>query len=234
MSHGTRRAVSLSRATTTRDDGDGRAGDRDSVRAVGGKSDLELLDRWRSGDVEAGQTLFARHFDSVYRFFENKTDDDIDDLVQRTFLGCVRSLEQFRAEASFRTFLFTIARHELYRHYRQRRRDRERLDFLTTSVAELITTPRSRMARGEVHRHLVDAMCRLPVETQMLLELHYWEELDIAQLADIFGAPAATIRTRLHRGRRSLRALLEAGGASPSDVASLENVDALVRRAGAA
>jgi RNA polymerase sigma factor (sigma-70 family) len=202
------------------------------IRVLGSAAvqpDLELLDRWRGGDAGAGQELFAKYFDSVYRFFDTKSDGDIDELVQRTFLACVRAREQFRGDASFRTFLFTIARHELYRHYRERRRDGERLDPLETSVAELVTTPRSRLARDEAHRQLLDAMCRLPIETQTLLELHYWEELDIAALADIFAAPAATIRTRLHRGRRALRELL----AATPPLASVEDVDALARRAGA-
>src|SRR5688572_11173710 len=119
--------------------------------------DIELLDRWRSGDVEAGQSLFARYFDRVYRFFATKCDCDIDDLVQRTFLACVTSRDRFRGDATFQTFVFRIARYELYRHYRQRRRG-ERFDPMISSVAELVTTPRARIARDEAHRRLLDAM----------------------------------------------------------------------------
>jgi RNA polymerase sigma-70 factor (ECF subfamily) len=176
--------------------------------------DLELLDRWRQGDAAAGQALFARYFDSVYRFFDTKSSGDIDDLVQQTFLACVRARDRFRGDASFRSFLFTIARYELYHHYRRRRRAGDQLDPLLSSVAELVTTPRARLARDQAHRQLLEAMTRLPVDTQMLLELHYREDLDIAELARVFEAPAATIRTRLHRGRRALRDLL-AGSAVP-------------------
>lgn len=174
-------------------------------------SDLALFDRWRSGDTSAGQELFARYFDSIYRFFDTKAEGDIDDLVQRTFLACVGARDRFRGDSSFRTFLFTIARYELYAYYRRRRRDGAQVDPLTSSVAQIVTTPRSRLARHEAHRKLLDAMCQLPVETQMLLELHYREDLDITELAQIFEAPATTIRTRLHRGRRALRDLLGPG-----------------------
>ena len=47
------------------------------------ESDYDLLDRWRGGDEAAGQELFARHFDSVYRFFFNKAEDAVDDLIPR-------------------------------------------------------------------------------------------------------------------------------------------------------
>jgi RNA polymerase sigma-70 factor (ECF subfamily) len=189
--------------------------------------DLALFDRWRSGDAEAGQELFARYFDSVYRFFDTKSEGDIDDLVQRTFLACIGARERFRGEASFRTFLFTIARYELYAYYRRKRRDGAQLDPMTSSVAEIITTPRSRIARHQAHRRLLDAMCQLPVEMQMLLELHYREDLGIMELARIFDAPATTIRTRLHRGRRALRELL-----GPSDLGAAVKGMALEDRDG--
>ncbi|MEO7731753.1 MAG: sigma-70 family RNA polymerase sigma factor, partial [Kofleriaceae bacterium] len=78
-------------------------------------TDLQLVDAWRGGDGEAGQALFQRHFDSIYGFFETKCEADADELVQSTFLACLRARDQFRKESSFRTYLFTIARHELYR-----------------------------------------------------------------------------------------------------------------------
>ena len=195
--------------------------------------DHELLARWRDGDQDAGQELFARYFDDVYRFFDTKCDRDIDELVQSTFLACVRSRDQFRGDSSFRTYVYTIARHELYKLYRRRQRHDDRLDFLVTSVAELVTTPRSRIAKGQDHRRLLDALCSLPVETQMLLELHYWEDLDMAALATIFEAPAATIRTRLHRARKALRDRLEQSDAAPTAaLTSLEDLDGWARRLG--
>jgi RNA polymerase sigma factor (sigma-70 family) len=191
--------------------------------------DRDLLARWQAGDQPAGQALFARHFDSVYRFFATKCDGEPDELVQRTFLACLQSRDRYRGDASFRTFLFAIARHELYQHYRHRERHGRRFDAMETSVAERVTTARSRIAREESHRQLLDALCQLPLETQTLLELHYWEDLEIAELAAIFEAPTATIRTRLHRARRVLRDRLEATAAAPT-VASLDALDTLARR----
>src|SRR5215470_16877365 len=97
--------------------------------------DLELLERWRAGDAGAGQALFTRYFDRMYRFFASRSDRDIDDLVQRTFLACVRARDEFRGDASFRSFLFTIARYELYAHYRRQHRDGD-LVPLTSSLAD--------------------------------------------------------------------------------------------------
>jgi len=191
-------------------------------------TDLALLDRWRSGDAEAGQALFQRHFDSIYGFFETKCEADADELVQSTFLACLRARDQFRKESSFRTYLFTIARHELYRVLRGRQRDGARLDFELSSIAELVSTPGTRIARNQEHRQLVEALRALPVEQQTLLELHYWEDMDIAALADVFELPQPTIRTRLHRARKALRERM-AEKAPPRVLETLESMDVWAR-----
>jgi hypothetical protein len=55
------------------------------------RNDAELLEAWRGGDQRAGEKLFDRHAESVARFFENKTGDRAEDLVQATFLRMVRA-----------------------------------------------------------------------------------------------------------------------------------------------
>ncbi|HEY5920753.1 MAG TPA: sigma-70 family RNA polymerase sigma factor [Kofleriaceae bacterium] len=172
--------------------------------------DFALLARWRSGDRSAGEELFTRQFDHLYRFFASKCDADTDELVQATLVACLHAKQQFRAESTFRAYMFTVARHELYRHLRERRRDVERLDFSITSIADLATTPGTRIARDQAHRQLLDALRKLPVEQQTLLELYYWEDLDVATLGTIFEAPPTTIRTWLYRARQQLKERLAA------------------------
>jgi len=190
--------------------------------------DLALLERWRDGDVKAGEELFGRHFESIYSFFETKCEAEADELVQATFLACVRARDQFRKDSSFRTYLFTIARHELYRLLRNRHRDAERLDFELSSIAELVSTPGTRAARKEEHRRLIEALQRLPVAQQTLLELHYWEDMDIGELAEVFDVTATTIRTRLYRARNALRDVI-ADVAPVGALETLESMDAWAR-----
>lgn len=167
-------------------------------------ADSELLARWRAGDATAGHALFAGHFDSLYRFFRTKCGDDADELVQTTLLALVGARDQFRGDASFRTYLFVIARQKLHRYFTTR----PRFDPMETSVADHVTSVRTAIARGEVHGALVEALRQLPLEWQTLVELHYWEGVDTVALGDIFGVPPGTIRVWLHRARAKLRALL--------------------------
>jgi len=182
--------------------------------------DLNLLARWRDGDQVAGRALFKKYFDQLYRFFATKCEEP-DEMVQATFLAMVKARDQFSGRSSLRTYLFTIARHELYRHLRSLRRDRQ-FDPELSSIADLATSIGGRLVRGEEHRKLTEALRRLPVEQQTLLELHYWEDLDAAALAEVFEVPAGTIRVRLHRARTALKEAMQVPG-------TLEDLDTIAK-----
>ena len=190
-------------------------------------SDEELMRRWQGGDATAGEALFARHFDSLYRFFATKCAEP-GDLTQLTFLAVVRARDQFAGRASFRTYLFSIARNELHDHLRATARTRA-FDPEVSSIVDLATTPATRLDRGDRHRRLCLALRELPLEQQTLLELHYWEGLDAAALGDVFGAPPTTIRTRLHRARLALRARLAAGAEAATGLDTDDALDAWAR-----
>jgi RNA polymerase sigma-70 factor (ECF subfamily) len=147
--------------------------------------DLALFQRWREGDDRAGHELFTRHFEEIYRFFAHKDAADADDLTQRTFLGCVKSRDHFRGDASFRTYLFSIARNELYTYLR-RLPKAEHVDFDEVSIASLVTSARGKLDRAREVERLREALADLPAEQQLLLELHYWHGLDAPELAQVF------------------------------------------------
>ena len=192
--------------------------------------DLELLDRWQAGNKEAGNDLCRRHFASVVRFFEKKVPGDVDELVQATFLACLHSRDNFRKQCSFRTFLFSIARNQLYNYLRSKQRDRDNLDFGVTSLHDLGTTPTGRLARGQDRDRLLHALRGLPLATQLMLELHYWEDMSITELAEVFEMNEATARTRLFRARQALRETMEKLADKPSPVhETVENLDAWAR-----
>ena len=172
-------------------------------------TDRDLLDAWRAGDEKAGRDLFERHFDSIFRFFRNKVDDAADDLTQQTFLGAVRGRERYRGDASFRTYLFTIARNRLYTYFRDRGRKPEHDDIGQRSLADLgCPSPTAALAERAEHRLLLKALRRLPLDLQISVELHYWEELTVREIAIITDTPEGTIKRRLQRARAKLDQLI--------------------------
>jgi RNA polymerase sigma-70 factor (ECF subfamily) len=174
-----------------------------------GRSDFELLDGWRGGDEAAGRELFSRYFDSVFRFFRNKVDDAAEDLVQQTFMGLTRGKHRFRGEASFRTYLFMIARKRLYSYLRKSQRDQDAAPWGERSVADLgLPSPSRVLAHAQEQRLLLLALRRLPVEMQVALELYYWEELTVTEIASVLETPVGTVKSRLQRARTRLDAAI--------------------------
>lgn len=184
--------------------------------------DTELLERWRAGDQLAGQTLVMRHHASVDRFFVHKLGPDCEDLVQDTFLGVLEGLPRFRGEASFRTLLFAIARHKLLDRLRVHVRDRQRFDPGVTSVADLGRSPASMLEIHELNKLLAAALRKLPIDTQLMLELHYWEKLSINEIALVLELPANTVKTRMRRGRLQLDVLMQELAESPEQLESTQ------------
>lgn len=167
------------------------------------KSDYELLNAWQEGDTSAGDELLKRHFDSVFRFFDRKVQGDAADLVQATFIACVEATATFKRQSSFRTFLFSIARRKLYDHWRGRSRNKQ-VDFTMTALEDLGPTPSVANVKKQEQRLLLEALRTIPMEAQLILELHYWEGLSGPELAATFEVPEGTIRSRLRRAREAL------------------------------
>jgi RNA polymerase sigma-70 factor (ECF subfamily) len=170
-------------------------------------SDLELLTQWSAGSREAAALLFDRHFAMVHRFFRNKVGAESADLVQQTFLACIESREQYRVHASFKTYLLAIARHQLFAFYRERKR--LALDVSVTSLRDLGTSPSGRLARHEHEWLLAEALTRIPLESQVILELVYWEGLSGTELACVLEVPINTATSKLRRARLALAAALD-------------------------
>lgn len=171
-------------------------------------SDRELLDAWARGDKSAGEQLFARHFESVVRFFQNKIERDHDDLIQQTFLGCLEARARFRGEGSFRAFLFGVAHNVLGKHLRTRYRDPTPLDFAHVSITELGDSPSLVVAEDQRQLMMLNALRRIPIDHQVTLELHYWEAMTAAEIGDALGIPLGTAKTRLRRAKQLLAAEL--------------------------
>ena len=176
---------------------------------------MALLQAWRDGEDTAGQALFDRHFESLYCFFCNKVGREVDDLVQETFLACVAARDRFRGDASFRTFLFAIARKQLLKYRDRWRKLNANRDFEETRVADLDATPSQVVVEHEEHGLLLRALRRLPMDLQIALELFYWEGLKSADIALVLEIPHGTMRSRLRRGRELLVEHLETVAATP-------------------
>ena len=178
--------------------------------------ELELLACWRSGDRQAGNEILARYFDSVYRFFRRRVPDDADDLSQRTFAKCVKHREAVCKASSFRAYLFSIARRELHQHVQRIDRSPEwDLDASISSMVDPGDSPTTLAVAHQEQKVLLQSLRRIPIDHQILLELHYWEHLSTLELSEALEIPQGTVKTRLRRARSLLEAEIEALATTP-------------------
>lgn len=164
------------------------------------------MSAWSAGDARAGEALVTRHYLAVARFFTNQVgaESDAEDLIQQTFLGCLEGVSRFRGQASFRTFLFAIARNKLLKHMRKRSKGRIFLNPSWHRFAAGLRSNTSILGARDERQLLNAAMQRLPLETQMMLELHYWQGLSIAEVARVVERPPNTVKTRMFRARQRI------------------------------
>jgi RNA polymerase sigma-70 factor (ECF subfamily) len=183
-------------------------------------SDHDLLDAWRSGDQGAGSELFDRHFDALARFFANKVSEGLDDLVQQTFLAAVEARDRYRGDGPFRNFLLRIGHHILCKHYRRGRVRKEAPDFSVTAVADLEPSPSALVAQRGEQRLLLQALRRIPLDLQVVLELAFWEHFTAKEIGEIVEIPLGTAKTRIRRAKELVRTQIEELAGSPTELES--------------
>src|SRR5688500_17041261 len=155
-------------------------------------SDAELLRRAQAGDSAAWTELARRYVPLVRRFFEPKVPaSDVDDLVQETFTRLLATRET--EILYFRGFLLGVGRNVLREFIRQRMRD-PRMDLDGLSAVDLDPRPTTLLVRNAERMLLVEAMRRLSLAHQTVLELYYWEEMTSPEIAVALDEVENTVR----------------------------------------
>lgn len=180
-------------------------------------SDAELLEAWGTGDAEAGNRLFNRYFLPISRFFANKVPDDHDDLIQETFAGCLKGRDRLRDKSSFRSYVFAVASNVLRMHFRRKRLRPGADDLDECSAHDLAPGPSTVLHAKEQEQVLLDALRRLPLPLQIVVELYYWEGMRTHEIGEAVELPTGTVRSHLRRGREQLHRALTQPQAPEAD-----------------
>lgn len=167
--------------------------------------ELALLEAWQNGSSDAGGKLLRRYASVVYHFFLTKTDaSTAEELAQETFEVCSRQRANIRPPATARAYLLGIARRKLLQHHDEWRRRGSRHDALDASIDGGRTTPTGVLARENRQQLVLAALRELPLDCQIVVELHYWEELGVVEIGQVLEIPSGTVKSRLSRAREML------------------------------
>ncbi len=184
------------------------------ARTAAAPSDYKLIQDIASGDRLAMRALFARHRVPVYRWLLRIVRDAslAEDLLSETFLEVWRQAERFEARSSVATWLLAIARHRAISALRRRRPETEE-----EATAEVCADPADdpevaldKKRRAEHVRHALDMLSRGHRE---VMDLVYYHDRSVKEVARILAIPEATVKTRMFYARNKLATLIDRAAA---------------------
>lgn len=175
----------------------------------------EVVHRLRTGDTEAMALSYRQHHEAIRAFGRRLLGNRslAEDLVQDVFVMLPSALRGFRNDCTLRTFLLSLAVNKSKHYVRTASRCRRRAERVAAEPPSLgPSAPDEWCERRELASELLRALDTLPLDERIAVVFCDVEERTASEVAAIVHAPEATVRTRLWRGRKRLRAIL--GGAS--------------------
>jgi RNA polymerase sigma-70 factor, ECF subfamily len=176
-------------------------------------SDEVLIRRIAQGDRLAMQVLFARHHVRVYRFVLRlvRNEATAEDLISEVFLDVWRQADRFEGRSAVSTWLLAIARFKALSSMR-RRPDEELDEEAAGAIEDASDTPEVSLQKKDKSGLLRKCLEQLSREHREVIDLVYYHEKSIEEVAEIVGIPEATVKTRMFYARKKLSELLKAAG----------------------
>jgi RNA polymerase sigma-70 factor (ECF subfamily) len=176
-------------------------------------SDEALIGRIASGDKLAMQVLFARHQLRVYRFVLRLVRDEsvAEDLISEVFLDVWRQAGRFEGRSAVSTWLLAIARFKALSALR-RKPDQELDDETAEAIEDPTDDPEAALGKKDKAAAMRKCLAGLSAEHREIIDLVYYHEKSVEEVAVIVGIPEATVKTRMFYARKKLGELLKAAG----------------------
>ena len=173
------------------------------------QADADLVTRWTGGDQRAATALVARHADAVARFVASLgARDDVQEIVQDTFVRAFGSLDGFRGDSAFRTWLFTIARRLVLDRRRATRRRGVQVEVQEADVRTEFDALDAVVA-DETEGRMRAALDRLTPTQREVFTLRVGEGMSYREIADAAGTTEGAARVHYHNAMRAIKEFLD-------------------------
>lgn len=176
-------------------------------------SDEDLIARIASGDRLAMQVLYARHHVRVFRFGLRlvRSEQVAEDLISEVFLDVWRQAGKFEGRSAVSTWLLAITRFKALSVLRKRK-DAELDDESAAAIEDSSDDPEIAVQKKDTGEALRRCLTALSPEHREIVDLVYYHEKSVEEVAQIVGIPENTVKTRLFYARKKLAGLLKAAG----------------------
>lgn len=170
--------------------------------------DRDLIDLWRKGDQRGATQLVERHGVAVGRFAVSLgVREEVDELVQDTFVRAFQALDSFRGESSFRTWLFTICKRLILDRRRAERRKRD-VGEVDESFAASEYNVLDSIVADESARKVRDAVAGLPAMQRDVFLLRVSDGLPYSEIAVQVGSSEGACRVHYFNAMRTIKEYL--------------------------
>jgi len=187
----------------------------DFGRAPSGKatSDEVLVELIAGGDKDALRVLFARHNVRVFRFLTRIVGNDAtaEDLVNEVFLEVWRNAGRFEARSQVSTWILAIARYKALAAMRRRQHD-ELDEEASEMIEDTADDPEVAVQKTERSALLQQCLKQLSIAHRQVVDLVYYHEQSIDEVAEIIGVPASTVKTRMFYARKRIAEMMAERG----------------------
>ena len=176
-------------------------------------SDEVLIGRIANGDRLAMQVLYARHHVRVFRFVVRLVRDEAtaEDVISEVFLDVWRQAGRFEGRSAVSTWMLAIARFKALSALR--RRPDEELDEETAgAIEDPSDEPGAVLEKKDKSTMIRKCLTGLSAEHREIIDLVYYHEKSVDEVAQIVGVPAATVKTRMFYARSKMADLLKQSG----------------------
>jgi RNA polymerase sigma-70 factor, ECF subfamily len=176
---------------------------------VGAMSDEALIAAIAAGDRAAMRILYNRHQIRVFRFAVRLVDNaaSAEDVVSEAFIEVWRQADRFEGRSSVSTWIMSIARFKAL-SVRRRRQEIELDDKVAETVADQYSTPEQILLETDRRAQLRACLSQLSPDHREIIDLVYYHDKTIEEVAEIVGVPKNTVKTRMFYARRRLAQLL--------------------------
>ncbi len=170
------------------------------------------MEKAQAGDAGAFKQIYQKYHGMVARLAYNITGNqqDLEDIVQETFLQVHRSLKSFHGDSKFSTWLYRLAINVSMQYVRQHKKT-AKVTYPTDDFnryADDSPSPEEDMHRAEKRRIIMDALDKISEKKRVVFILHELHCIEAGEIAKVLKIPTLTVRTRLFYARKAMYRIL--------------------------
>ncbi|HET6765966.1 MAG TPA: sigma-70 family RNA polymerase sigma factor [Chitinophagaceae bacterium] len=187
------------------------------INRPGTISDGELIDRIRKGERELFEILIRRNNPYLYKtgMSYGYRHEDVEDLMQETFIAAYLNLEKFEGRSSFKTWITRIMLNQCYQKAQKLSFKLEKAnDILNEKITPMFESNQSTdtyksVLNSELSKVVADALISIPLEYRMVFSLRELNGMSTAETADLLDISETNAKVRLNRAKQMLRQQVE-------------------------